>query len=167
MPTKRCCCSATPGACPECDTFTSVVIDTVGNACSACQSLEGTYVVRTTGDPWIVSCFIYINALSPGTSCGGTIIGDFGAPNDPGILVTLFAVGSNVKCRIDVKVAYTDGVGAPTFQSLYQSTFEATVANCAALVGATFTFIGGVESVYLGTGVGDLCDMNSATVTLA
>ena len=156
------------GACPECDTFISVVISGIGNACATCQTLAGTYVVRDYGDPW-TNCSVNINALDAfgEPACSGILVTGVGQPGSTRIIVNLYQVGSNVKCDIILIVKYTDSIGVPTMQSEYTTTFSATVANCAALVGATFSFVSGVETSGFGATPGDHCGMNSATVTLA
>jgi hypothetical protein len=158
-------CGCCGGVCPECDTFTSVVISDL-TSCTGCTDIEGTYVVRDIGDPWLVTCSVNIVALSSGTTCSGVIVTGAGQPGSPRIIVTLSSVGGSVKCDIDFVVKYTDSVGAPTFQSEYITRFSATVATCADLVGAVFTFVSSTETGF-GTLPGDVCGMESATVTLA
>jgi len=160
------CCGAT-GECPECDTFISVVISGIGNACATCQTLAGTYVVRDYGDPW-TNCAVYNNYLDAlgEPQCDGFYVTGVGQPNAPGIFVRLSEVGGQVVCEIFLAVFYTDALGSPTTQSQHTSVFTATVDTCADLVGATFTLTDSYETGW-GATPGDLCGMNSATVTLA
>jgi hypothetical protein len=166
-PTGDCGCGCN-GPCPACDTFISVVISGIGNSCTTCQGLAGTYVVRAYGGGW-TNCSVNINALDAfgQPACSGIFVTGAGAPGSSRIIVNLYQIGSNVKCDIILIVKYTDSVGVPTMRSEYTTTFSATVANCAALVGATFSFVSGVETSGFGATPGDHCGMNSATVTLS
>lgn len=161
------CCGELP--CPQCDTFTSVVISNLTNSCTPCQNLEGTYVLRTLGGSWLANCSFFLvppGWYQTGTACSGIYVSPFvGSAANPAITLVLTRSGPQIVCTIYLTVVYTNNLFVPSFESRHQSIFQATVDECEDLTSATFNLI---DSNELGFGSlpGDVCGMNSATISL-